>query len=124
MSASTNLEDHLADHIEVGDDDTSDAFSLNTLGTDTTSLSPSVFEYVYENGRRYKSDRATKGDYMLPNDETEQERLDLTHHMYNIMLKGELFLAPLVNPKRVLDLGTGTGMCYRPPNSKIRGNGL
>ncbi|RPA82441.1 S-adenosyl-L-methionine-dependent methyltransferase [Ascobolus immersus RN42] len=98
--------------IEIGEEDydTSDGASLSSFGTDTTSLSPSVFDYVYENGRRYKSDRGTKGEYLLPNDEKEQERLDLTHHMYRIMLKGELFKAPIKKPKRVLDLGTGTGV--------------
>lgn len=27
-----------------------------------------------------------------------------------MLLKGELFQAPIKNPKRVLDLGTGTGL--------------
>ncbi|RPA81048.1 S-adenosyl-L-methionine-dependent methyltransferase [Ascobolus immersus RN42] len=86
--------------------------------SDTTSLSPSVFDYVYENGRRYASNR-TGNDSILPNDEQEQERLDMTHHVCNLLLDGELFIAPVDltgekgvdgEPIRVLDVGTGTGI--------------
>lgn len=37
--------------------------------------------------------------------------MDLVHHIYKILLGGELHLAPLSkNVQRVLDLGTGTGI--------------
>jgi SAM-dependent methyltransferase len=65
--------------------------------------------YVYENGRRYHAFRT--GQYPLPNDDAEQDRLDMMHHIYNMMLGGNLYLAPL--PKeiyRILDIGTGTGI--------------
>ncbi|KAF4463794.1 demethylmenaquinone methyltransferase [Fusarium albosuccineum] len=65
--------------------------------------------YRYENGRRYHAFRA--GTYLLPNDDTEQDGMDLVHHLYRLLLGGQLFLAPIANePKRVLDLGTGTGI--------------
>ena len=48
-------------------------------------------------------------DPRLPNDDVEQERLDLTHHIFRMLLGGELHLAPIKNPERILDLGTGTG---------------
>lgn len=36
-------------------------------------------------------------------------RLDIIHHMYNIMLDGQLTLAPIgMHPQRILDVGTGT----------------
>lgn len=47
---------------------------------------------------------------MLPNDDVEQERLDLQHHTFKIYLDGKLHLAPLRHPRRVLDIGTGTGI--------------
>ncbi|KAJ3961265.1 hypothetical protein N0V92_002062 [Colletotrichum tropicale] len=47
--------------------------------SDTSSATSSIFDYEYENGRRYHAYRA--GQYLLPNDETEQERLDMTHHV-------------------------------------------
>lgn len=32
------------------------------------------------------------------------------HHMYLVLLEGRLTLAPIENPKWVLDVGTGTGL--------------
>ncbi|PWW72263.1 S-adenosyl-L-methionine-dependent methyltransferase [Tuber magnatum] len=46
----------------------------------------------------------------MPNDEKEQDRLDLIHHMYLIMLDGDLVVAPVENPQGILDIGTGTGI--------------
>lgn len=47
---------------------------------------------------------------MLPNDDREIERLDLYHHIFNILLGGKLYVAPLgANVKHILDIGTGTG---------------
>lgn len=66
-------------------------------------------DYVYENGRRYHAFR--QGEYLLPNDEIEQDRLDLQHHIWRMTLNGNLFRAPIVTkPQRVLDMGTGTGI--------------
>ncbi|KAL1876134.1 hypothetical protein Plec18167_005397 [Paecilomyces lecythidis] len=37
--------------------------------------------------------------------------MDLLHHIYRLLLKGELYLAPIgSDPQRVLDIGTGTGI--------------
>jgi methylase of polypeptide subunit release factors len=41
----------------------------------------------------------------------EQDRLDLLHHLFLMMLDGKLYMSPTVTPpERVLDLGTGTGI--------------
>lgn len=53
----------------------SDGASFNS---DVTSLTSTAFDYTYENGRRYHSFRA--GKYALPNDEREQERLDMVSY--------------------------------------------
>ncbi|QPC59697.1 hypothetical protein HYE67_001928 [Fusarium culmorum] len=46
-----------------------------------------------------------------PNDDEEQNRMDLVHHIYSLVLQGKLHTAPINdNPQRVLDLGTGTGI--------------
>jgi len=50
-----------------------------------------------------------EGKYLLPNDKAEQDRLDSYHHVWLLMLRGYLHLSPLDDPRRVLDLGTGTG---------------
>jgi hypothetical protein len=36
--------------------------------------------------------------------------IDLQHHLWLLMLKNKLYLAPISNPQRVLDIGTGTGI--------------
>ncbi|KAK3331480.1 S-adenosyl-L-methionine-dependent methyltransferase [Apodospora peruviana] len=74
----------------------------------TTSVTSSVFDYEYDNGRRYHAYRA--GQYLLPNDEKEQERLDITHHVFLLSLNGEPCVTKLENPSHILDLGTGTGI--------------
>lgn len=64
--------------------------------------------YVYENGRRYHSYRS--GQYLLPNDETEQDRLDIIHHVFSLTLDGALCRTKLEKPQAILDIGTGTGI--------------
>jgi SAM-dependent methyltransferase len=120
---------------DIGRDDDVDS----TLGSEASSLrsvslSSSIYNYRYENGRRYHGYR--DGRYFLPNDEAEQvsrflgqesnwsssgllrvfnneaeqDRLDFHHHLWRLMISGKLFNAPISNPQRVLDLGTGTGI--------------
>lgn len=36
--------------------------------------------------------------------------MDLEHHIFLLLLDGELHLAPVKTPQRILDLGTGTGI--------------
>ncbi|OJJ44718.1 hypothetical protein ASPZODRAFT_71432, partial [Penicilliopsis zonata CBS 506.65] len=79
------------------------------------------------NGRRYQSYRT--GAHFIPNDEHEQDRMDLTHHIYMLLTGGNLYFAPISNPRRVLDLGTGTGIwaidfADQHPNSFVIGNDL
>lgn len=46
----------------------------------------------------------------MPNDEAEQERMDMQHHIYLMIFSGELYRAPLPRKvNRVLDVGCGTG---------------
>ena len=60
-------------------------------------------------GRRYH--RYAEGKYALPNDEKEQDRLDLAHHHALLLMKGNLYFAPISDkPQRILDCGTGTGI--------------
>ena len=40
---------------------------------------------------------------------TKKFHLDLQHQSFRVMLDGKSHLAPITNPKRVLDLATGTG---------------
>ncbi|KAG9232192.1 putative methyltransferase [Amylocarpus encephaloides] len=73
-----------------------------------TSLTSGITKYREENGRRYHAYR--DGKYLIPNDEVEQDRLDLHHHVFNLALGGKLINAPIGQTSRVLDAGTGTGI--------------
>jgi len=85
----------------------------SALGDDisqlTQSLRSSLLEGVEENGRKYH--RYKDGAYILPEDDKEQERLDLQHEMFLKSFGQNLYLAPIDGePNEVLDLGTGTGL--------------
>lgn len=98
-------------HLEPDSSSNNDADSaFDANSSSSTSLSSSILHYEYNNGRRYHGFRS--GSYLLPNDEEEQDRLDLLHHIFLLILGGKLYDAP-VRPsslKRVLDIGTGTGI--------------
>ncbi|KAL3424472.1 methyltransferase domain-containing protein [Phlyctema vagabunda] len=97
--------------VDIDDhDSTSDVDSAygDELASFTTSLNTSIQNHVYENGRRYHAYES--GRYFGPNDEAESDRLDMASHLSTLILGGKLFLAPIKNLQRVLDLGTGTGI--------------
>ena len=73
----------------------------------TTSLASSITDYKDHMGRRFHAYK--EGAYVFPNDEKEQDRLDIMHKLIEVSL-GSLYLAPVKDPKRVLDIGTGTGI--------------
>ncbi|CZS95211.1 related to TAM domain methyltransferase [Rhynchosporium agropyri] len=104
----TNPASHEVRVDNFDDNDSSYGGDLDAA-SETTSLYSLITRHVYENGRRYHSYRA--GTYWGPNDDTAQENLDLFHHIFNLSLDGNLFLAPIgPNPQRILDIGTGTGI--------------
>jgi len=48
--------------------------------------------------------------YLLPNEESENDRLDMLHEMCFQLLHRKLYLAPIKSPQRVIDLATGRGI--------------
>ncbi|GES59703.1 methyltransferase [Aspergillus terreus] len=128
----SNQEQHGPAVIEADSFSDNDSTYTGSLGeaSYTTSITSSAFNYQYEvnsNGRRYHSYH--EGEYVLPNDEQEQDRMDLSHHIYRMLLEGELNRAPVKNPARVLDIGTGTGIwaidfADEHPESEVIGNDL
>ncbi|RDW74914.1 hypothetical protein BP6252_06056 [Coleophoma cylindrospora] len=116
------------DDIQAEDVSSSDADSSydDAALSFTQSLTSSVTKYKYENGRRYHA--YEDGKYFLPNDEEENDRLDLFHHLLTLRCNDKLHLAPIgSNPQRILDLGTGTGiwaieMGDAYPSAEIIGN--
>ncbi|USP76720.1 hypothetical protein yc1106_03994 [Curvularia clavata] len=94
----------------------------------TMSATSSVFNFRYENGRRYHS--YAEGKYPVPNDETEADRLDLQHHAFRLTLDGKLYRAPIPeNVQNVLDVGCGTGIwsiefADEHPSARVLGTDL
>ncbi|KAF2009447.1 S-adenosyl-L-methionine-dependent methyltransferase [Aaosphaeria arxii CBS 175.79] len=86
--------------------------------------------YRYENGRRYHGFKDDGAKYFFPNDDEENDRLDLYHHIQTLRLDGELHLAPIgQDPQRILDIGTGTGiwaidMGDKYPSAEVLGNDI
>ncbi|KAM0542092.1 hypothetical protein ACHAPJ_012955 [Fusarium lateritium] len=70
--------------------------------------------------------------YAFPNDIAEQERLDVMGECFKLLLKGDLYMAPLSDQKppiNILDIATGMGdwviqMGDRFPNSRVTGTDL
>ncbi|KAF7585875.1 hypothetical protein BBP40_009950 [Aspergillus hancockii] len=91
------------------DDVATPPLTEDNISDASTSLRSTILQYEYRHGRRYHSAHA--GNYHFPNDEAEQDRLDVVHHIYYRVLNDRLFLAP-IDPagKRILDIGTGTGV--------------
>ncbi|EFX00233.1 tam domain protein [Grosmannia clavigera kw1407] len=115
----------------------SDSDELDEEGEYRASVTSSVRAHVYEGGMRFHAyegtgsnalaDGETAGDgtttrptthrgrlYVLPNDETEQNRDDMKHAVSLLVMRGQPFYAPvherLVEGGDVYDLGTGTGI--------------
>lgn len=103
-------EDPLAVDEHAAQDDTdADSAVGDDNASDTTSLRSSILRYREENGRTYHAYK--DGAYALPNDDIENERLDLQHHLFLLTFDERLHAAPL--PKtlnRAFDAGCGTGI--------------
>ncbi|MCJ1464596.1 hypothetical protein MMC07_003209 [Pseudocyphellaria aurata] len=50
------------------------------------------------------------GQYWAPNDAQAASIESISHHIFLLTLNDKLFVAPINNPKRVLDIGTGIGI--------------
>lgn len=74
----------------------------------TESVQSSLYAYEVENGRTYHAYHA--GKYHVPNDDGEQERMDLSYHSMRLTFEDKPFHAPIAAPTSILDVGTGTGI--------------
>ena len=54
--------------------------------------------------------RASTQEVLFLLDISEKSTSICRHHMFILTLNNELFLAPIKNPKRVMDVGTGIGI--------------
>ena len=72
-------------------------------------MSESIFAYRKIHGRTYNAPKTA--EYWAPNDDQQNEGLDLLHNSLMMIMGDKLFLAPIGdNPQLVLDVGTGTGI--------------
>ncbi|KAJ3545024.1 hypothetical protein NM208_g2720 [Fusarium decemcellulare] len=97
-----------ADPIVVADDydlDEVESCCPGEEGESSLGSARSVLDYRHENGRTY---------HRLPNDDEENDRLDLQHNLCLLTFDNKLGLSPPnlpgSNVQRVLDVGTGTGI--------------
>ncbi|CAM1509719.1 Fc.00g000540.m01.CDS01 [Cosmosporella sp. VM-42] len=100
-------------HIEADlDEDDADSSLGEDSASSTASISSSILRYREENGRTYHAYK--DGKYVMPNDDQEQERLDLQHHLFLLTFEDKLYLSPAGRQghklQNVLDVGTGTGL--------------
>ena len=98
----------MATEINIAPDVDDDSALGEDLISETGTLSSSVYQYPIEHGRRYHA--YADGTYLYPNDDVEHDRLDLQHQLFLWLLDGQFYLAPIEDPKNILDLGTGTGI--------------
>ncbi|CCX12949.1 Similar to Demethylmenaquinone methyltransferase; acc. no. Q9RRT0.1 [Pyronema omphalodes CBS 100304] len=84
-------------------------YNSSGYDTSTASLTSSVNQYLFENGRQYHAYYGTD-KYLQPTDETEQDRLDLHHEILRLAFGETTHEAPLKEPHHILDIGTGTGI--------------
>ncbi|UPX17159.1 uncharacterized protein EKO05_0007533 [Ascochyta rabiei] len=104
--AASNTEPSL--EIDSASDESDSAYGEGH-STYTISANSSVFNFRFENGRRYHG--YAEGEYLMPNDDVEMDRLDLQHHAFRLTLDGQLYRAPIPKDvQRVLDVGCGTGI--------------
>jgi hypothetical protein len=106
---------------------------LLTCARQTQSVTSSVLrEFRYEDGRRYHVRRFSLERpalsliaiqpqaylshlYLFPNDDGEQDRLNLQHHIFRLSMDNTLHSAPIPQDKQlyILDAGCGTGIVSR-----------
>ncbi|KAK4442108.1 putative methylase [Podospora aff. communis PSN243] len=103
----TQAADIIVDPAFIVDGDNDAIDSESTLSS-TASLSSSIYNYRKVHGRTFQNFKDV--DHWAPNDDAHNDALDLHHHMTLLLHDDKLHVAPIENPKRVLDVGTGTGI--------------
>lgn len=89
----------------AGDDDLESEGDFQS----TASITSSILDFRKLHGRTFGNSKTT--EYWGPNDDLQNEGLDITHHFMLLYFRNKLFHAPISdNPQKVLDVGTGTGI--------------
>ncbi|KAK5531919.1 hypothetical protein LTR25_008249 [Vermiconidia calcicola] len=86
-----------------------EGYAESTNTSYVTSIASDIRRGIEENGRTYPA--YGQHQYGMPIDEREQDRNDLQHCKFVLVLNDDLFLSPIGDePQQILDLGTGTGI--------------
>lgn len=73
-----------------------------------SSSKASIYDFHFQYNRTYH--KYCQGEYYMPNDEQERERMDFQYHTIALVLDHQKILAPVQKMDLVLDQGTGTGI--------------
>ncbi|KAI1809928.1 S-adenosyl-L-methionine-dependent methyltransferase [Poronia punctata] len=110
------------------DDDSDKGGEESALRRSVTATTPKSNTTAHKiRARLQKFGRSYDKRYdFLPNDAEEKDRNILQHNITLETLDGRLYLAPINNPRRVLDLGCGPGnwpleLARRSPSTKVVG---
>ncbi|KFY92598.1 hypothetical protein V498_04834 [Pseudogymnoascus sp. VKM F-4517 (FW-2822)] len=83
---SLELEEEEEESLIEAEDALDSGYDTDNLSVSVISASSSVFQFVYEHGYCYYC----KGEALLLNNETEQDRLDLQHYIFRMLFNGGL----------------------------------
>ncbi|OHE98262.1 UMTA protein [Colletotrichum orchidophilum] len=125
-----NMQWRIETDTAIGHGDGEHAPDTPSSYTSTTSISSSILDYRQLHGRTYQNSKT--GEYWAPNDQKQNEGLDLIHNALLMLLDNRLSFIPIdgcIGPERVLDVGTGTGIWAMDfgdqyPTSKVIGTDL
>lgn len=113
--------------LEVDSNENDSAYG-DEISTYSASVTSSVMDFKEVHGRTYHAYK--EGRYTLPNDEVENERLDIHHELIKKAMGGRLYFAPIhYSIHRVIDLATGSGIwaidfADHHPSAIVIGNDL
>ncbi|ATZ50514.1 hypothetical protein BCIN_06g00160 [Botrytis cinerea B05.10] len=134
-SPNSYLVEELGSYVDAGEpeldseNDADSALGGMSLRSSNFTVESEFYRHIEENGRTYH--RYKHGQYPLPNDALEQNRLEFQHRFLRMTIDGKLCVSPIDTdrPINVLDVATGTGIwavefADEYPNSTVIGTDL
>ncbi|KAK0704377.1 hypothetical protein B0H67DRAFT_497881, partial [Lasiosphaeris hirsuta] len=93
-----------------------------SLRESTSCIASSIYENRTINGRAYQAPRP---EYWAPTDNQHTEGNDIAHQYTLMLMENKLYAAPIKNPKKILDVGTGTGIwAMQFPEAEVIGTDI